>query len=753
MHRVFGIRHHGPGCARSLREALAAYQPDAILIEGPTEGDALIPLAADAAMRPPVAMLFYAVEQPQQAGFYPFAAFSPEWQALRYALDAQVPVRFFDLPQTHRLALEEAEPDSEAGADEEGEAGAGARADATDYSGADASEASDPWWDLARAGGFADPEALWDRLVEQREDSGELFAAIAELMQVLRDAREVPRDDLVREAWMRKELRTEIKAGRQRIAVVCGAFHAPVLIDLPPVKADNELLKNLPKLKVGATWVPWTYGRLTRASGYGAGVASPGWYEHLWTRPPARTAAWMSRAAAIFREHDLDISPAHAIEATRLAETLAALRGKPQPALAEVEEAIQTIYCFGDPLPLRLVHEKLSVGERLGEVPASAPEPPLVADLRAQQKRLRLAAEASRKTVDLDLRKETDLARSQLLHRLSILGVSWGTLQDSQNGRGTFHELWSLAWQPELALALIEAGRYGNRVEDAACECLRARAAQCAQLAELAAMLAAALKAALNRVVDPIIRQLDDLAAASADIPELMQAFAHLAPIARYGDVRKTDTAALQRMLLHYLERICIGLPLACAHINDDAAPPLFACVNEMDQALRLLDLQPAGRDWCEALQRLVDGQGVHPLLAGRATRILLDQAALCAEDAARRLGLALSPGVAPQQAAWLEGFLAGTGLLLVHQPQLLALLDAWLCGLKDETFQEVLPLVRRAFAQFAHSERRQIAGRIADGLDQAPGTSSEAGVDYDWSRARLVVPLLEQLYGIRVDT
>jgi hypothetical protein len=233
-------------------------------------------------------------------------------------------------------------------------------------------------------------------------------------------------------------------------------------------------------------------------------------------------------------------------------------------------------------------------------------------------------------------------------------------------------------------------------------------------------------------------------------MPELMRAFARLAPIARYGDVRKTDTAALQRMLLHYLERICIGLPLACAHINDDAALALVERVNEMDQALRLLELETTGGDWCEALQRLVDGQGVHPLLAGRATRILLDQSAIAADEAARRLGLALSPGVAAQQAAWLEGFLAGTGLLLVHQPQLLALLDAWLCGLKDETFQEVLPLVRRAFAQFPHGERRQIAGRIADAMDHTLATASAAGADYDWSRARLVVPLLEQLYGLR---
>lgn len=29
---LFGIRHHGPGCARSLRKALETLQPDCLLV-------------------------------------------------------------------------------------------------------------------------------------------------------------------------------------------------------------------------------------------------------------------------------------------------------------------------------------------------------------------------------------------------------------------------------------------------------------------------------------------------------------------------------------------------------------------------------------------------------------------------------------------------------------------------------------------------------------------------------------------------
>ena len=101
--RLFGIRHHGAGSARHLLAALREYQPDCILLEGPPEADALLPLAAEADMQPPVALLAYRPDAPQQAVYYPFAAFSPEWQAMRYAAQAGIPLQFCYLPLAHSL--------------------------------------------------------------------------------------------------------------------------------------------------------------------------------------------------------------------------------------------------------------------------------------------------------------------------------------------------------------------------------------------------------------------------------------------------------------------------------------------------------------------------------------------------------------------------------------------------------------------------------------------------------------------------
>jgi hypothetical protein len=69
--------------------------------------------------------------------------------------------------------------------------------------------------------------------------------------------------------------------------------------------------------------------------------------------------------------------------------------------------------------------------------------------------------------------------------------------------------------------------------------------------------------------------------------------------------------------------------------------------------------------------------------------------------------------------AGWAEGFLAGSGLLLVHDDKLLALADGWLAGLSEDAYAAVLPALRRTFGGFTPPERRAIgekAGRLVKG-------------------------------------
>ncbi|WP_405507504.1 DUF5682 family protein [Streptomyces cyaneofuscatus] len=782
---LLGVRHHGPGSARAVRAALDAARPAAVLIEGPPEGDALLPLAADPQMRPPVALLAHAVDDPGRAAFWPLAEFSPEWVAIRWALAHDVPVRFIDLPATHSLALREPHGEETAPAPEAPAEGA-------------ATPAVDPVRVLAETAGYDDPERWWEDVVEHRSPAADAtadalapFTALAEAMTALREAYGDgghPRD-AVREAYMRIQLRTARKEFGDGVAVVCGAWHVPALAARTTLAADRALLKGLPKVKAEMTWVPWTHRRLARHSGYGAGIDSPGWYGHLFGAADRPIERWMTKVAGLLREEDRFVSTAHVIEAVRLAETLAAMRGRPLAGLSETTDAVRAVMCEGSDVPLALIQDRLVVGETLGEVPDSAPAVPLQRDLTRGQRTLRLKPEALEKELDLDLRKETDAARSRLLHRLRLLGIGWGEPAEGRGSTGTFRESWRLRWEPELYVRVAEAGVWGTTVQTAATAKAESQALAATALSEVTALAERCLLAHLPDALPVVMKALADRAALDADVGHLADALPALARSLRYGDVRSTDTTALAEVAAGLAERICVALPPACTGLDADGAEALRRQVDGVHSAIGLLvtGATPAGTEaeaeagaeagtgsgteagatpaeglrdrWGAVLRKLAGRDTVAGIIRGRATRLLLDEGRLTEDEAARLMGLALSPGTPPTDAAaWIEGFVGGAsggGMLLVHDERLLSLVDAWLTGVPADTFTDVLPLLRRTFSAYEPGARRTLGelvrrgpvpeGARNDGTDHAyPGFGP--GLDQD--RADAVEPVLHLLLG-----
>ncbi len=719
-YRVFGIRHHGPGSARYLLAEFAKWQPDAVLIEGPPEADAILRWAGDPRLEPPVAILAYVPDEPGRAMFWPFAVFSPEWQTIRWALAAGAPARFVDLRAGQLMGL-----------DEEPVAGL------------------DPLAQLAAAAGYTDPERWWEDAVEHRRAGDGPFDAIAEAMTALREGGEPPsRRTLLRDAAMRRGLRAALREGFERVAVVCGAWHVPALLSLGPATADTALLRGLSRIRVAATWVPWTNQRLALASGYGAGVTSPAWYHHLFTEPGEVVTTWLTGAARLLREEDVEAPPASVVDAVRLTETLAALRGRALPGLDEVLDATRAVLTHGSDVPLALVADRLVVGDALGQVPPEVPMVPLQRDLTRLQKSLRLRPSADRRDLDLDLRRAIDRSRSHLLHQLLLLGIGWGRLGEVAGARGTFHEQWRLRWDPDLSVRVVEASVWGTTVAAAA----SAHAADCARgdasLGALTRLAEQCLLAGLDDAVAAVMRQFADSAAVDLDVSHLMEAFAPLARILRYGDVRGTPSGVMAPVVDGLAERICVGLPTACLSLDDDAAAGMaerIGAVHDAVTALARVDLREA---WEHTLSAVAGLGGVHPLVAGRCIRLLFDSGALTGAEAERRMRLALPLGEAPARAAaWLEGFLSGSGLVLVHDRVLLGLLDQWLAAVPADRFTGILPLLRRTFSTFEPSERRLIGERIqAAGREAAPGPAAEAGIDE--GRAAAALPTVLRLLG-----
>lgn len=769
---VFGIRHHGPGCARSLRAALEQLEPDIVLVEGPPDAQEVLPLLASAEMKPPVALLIYSPEEPARSVYYPFATFSPEWQALSYALKRDIPVRFMDLPQAMQLGKEEegAEkapevvppldhespgtgPSTQAGAPTEVQPGAG-----VDEQDEEQPKEEDPLDLLARAAGYSDYELWWERQVEQRRDLSNLFEGILEAMSAMRvDPTPKNEREIQREAHMRQTIRAAQREGFQRIAVVCGAWHSPVLTEeaLKTTKGDTAILSKLKRIKVEATWIPWTSSRLSYRSGYGAGVTSPGWYEHIWTAPESAMARWIIQAAQLMRSEGLDASSASVIEAVRLADALAAMRDLPMPGLAELREAIQTVLCHGNGEPMALIRQRLEIGDQLGEVPSDTPVVPLQRDLENKQRALRLRPTTAIEKLDLDLRKGNDRARSQLFHQLRLLNIDWGKPQRGTSRQmGTFHEYWQTQWQVEFAVKLIEANVWGNTVERAATSYARNMADKAENLPRLTDLLNHAVLAELPGAIEYLLTCVQTKAAVASDVRQMMDALPPLAQVAREGDVRETKSELLLPVIDGLFERIAVGLPGACSSLDDDAARSLVESLNRADFSLEKLDRKEQYAEWLRVLGYLATREGFHGLVRGRCCRILFDKHQIDAEELQRLARLALSPAVPAMQAAvWIEGVLQGSGHLMLAQDGLWKALDQWLGELHPDGFVELLPLLRRAFSGFSGPERRSMGEKVRH-LHSEPGTggSRSADVEVNHERASRVLPVLAQVLGVKFN-
>ncbi|MET9758412.1 DUF5682 family protein [Streptomyces sp. NPDC006372] len=782
---LLGVRHHGPGSARAVRAALDEVRPRVVLIEGPPEANALVPLAAHEEMRPPVALLAHAVDEPGRSAFWPLAEFSPEWVAVRWALAHDVPARFIDLPATHTLAWGrqedeagvpgerplDAEAAGTAGATSKDPAPGSAPATAPDSAPDPADVRIDPLGVLAEAAGYDDPERWWEDVVEHRgAGKGDALAPFTVLEEAMAALRETYGSgghdrDLVREAHMRLQVRAAQREFEDGVAVVCGAWHVPALRRKTTVAADRALLKGLAKVKTDMTWVPWTHRRLSRTSGYGAGIESPGWYGHLFSAPDRPVERWMTKVAGLLRAEDRIVSSAHVIEAVRLAETLAAMRGRPLPGLSETTDAVRAVMCEGSDVPLALVRERLVVGDVLGEVPSAAPAVPLQRDLARLQRRLRLKPEALERELELDLRKENDAARSRLLHRLRLLGIAWGEPAASRGSTGTFRETWRLRWEPELSVRVAEAGVWGTTVLSAATAKAEADAVAAQGLADVTALAERCLLAELPDALPTVMRILADRAALDADVGHLAQALPALVRSLRYGDVRGADTGALGEVAAGLAERVFVGLLPACAALDADAAEEMRGHVDAVHGAVGLLGDAPAAAQgrlrtrWHAVLRVLCARDTVPGVIRGRAVRLLLDDGELAQDEAARLMGLVLSPGTPPADAAaWIEGFVgggSGGGMLLVHDERLLGLVDAWLTGVPAEAFTDVLPLLRRTFSAYEPGVRRTLGELVRRG-PAAGGGAATAGsgipgfaAELDQVRADAVLPVVRLLLGL----
>jgi hypothetical protein len=745
--KVFGIRHHGIGSAKHVKNYLHTLRPDFIMIEGPPEITEVLKYIGHEKLVPPVALMVYNIDNPQMASFYPFTSFSPEWVAIKYAIENRIPFKAIDMPAAIAFAY---------------------RDDKEDLSSSETSQnniannvlsISDPMHDFAVAAGYTDSETWWDYSFERhyKNDSTEHFEAIHTAITEMRNHdHKNDQQNKLREAFMREEIRSTANNMYTNIAVVCGAWHGPEIKKYDTLaKEDAKLLKTCikSKIKVATTWIPWTNERLSMISGYGAGIYSPGWYEHLWTHEQDTDISWLIKVAKTFRAKSIDVSSAHLIEAQRMAQSLASIRNKASVTLDELNDATQSIICMGESVLLNYIKKELIIADKIGIVPDDIPKVPIQEDFEKTLKSLRLILQPKEKQIDLDLRNANDLSKSILFYRLEVLGVKLAT-RTFKRSKGTFRESWMVYWSPEMMIDLIDKAYLGNTIEIASTNLIKKEIESTTHIKTLAAFFEKVIPAELFDLVDDLLIKMHSLSSISSDITDLMTAIVPLIEVARYGNVRKSDLQVLNTIVENLVQKIIIGLPNACYGLDEESANHLIQLIFSNNDAIKLIDNNiELTEEWYLSISHILEKDNIHPLIQGCSTRLLLDNGIIDSERSLTFISLALSQANDAMHAAfWLEGFLRGSASILIYDHKLWNILYSWLEALSNEEFDNLLPYLRRSFSKFEFAERREIGEKAKKGILKNETIEVIQHDSLDKERGMRIVPVVLKLLSIKTE-
>jgi Family of unknown function (DUF5682)/VWA domain containing CoxE-like protein len=745
---LFGVRHHSPACSAALPPLLDKLDPTAVAIELPADLASWLPWLAHEGATAPLAI--GAVSKTgDELGFYPFADFSPELVAVRWAREHDVPVHAIDLPAARRGRRDRA-----------GETlGIGQRLPGA---------ADDSWEHLVEAPGtLGDPERV--------RRAALLFGWALRIDAVRGDG--VGALDLAREAFMRQALAKLCTKG-QRVAAVIGSFHAAALVPepklwRPPPAADETTAELVSSL------IPYAFELLDERSGYPAGIRDPMWQQRLWQAQRDRgdvgalVAACLVEITRAVRAHGLTASLPDAHAAAEVAQSLAALRRLAAPGRRELVEAVQTALTHGELLGRgRIVAramEQVLVGRKRGQLAAETPRSglgPHVAQLFTELKLPTVTPDPVDMRLD-PLRSPLDRRRHVALCRLRACGVPYGTEQESMAAGGveSLTTVWRLKHTPATEALIELAGMRGVTLRQAATGALRAERGRlddddkvtAKALVELAEQAA---EAGAGDLVAELLAELTGPRLAEATLSELIALLALLDRIAAGhvvglpaeaddaipGEVDVFEAPVTDRTAVLGTAVASI-LGLAGSESLDDAHA-LAELVRVLDRPSATLRVaaRPGGAGACDRPEHQSLGDGRlrwsiaqlvetgTPLMAGAASVVQVWIGTQTPEALSITIGgwldLAVDADGRKMLAARLRGALAIAGPLFESAPVFLSGLVERVETLADADFLVRVAALREGFEVLSNASRKRLLRALGERLgDDARGQGLDVAI------------------------
>ncbi len=696
--KIFGIRHHGAGSAARVLAALEQARPEAIGIEMPYESANVIKHLSTSDHNCPLAFLYYNPENTNQSMYYPFAEFSPEYQAMKFAFEHSIPIYPIDLPAGISLVQSNFKTKTE-----------------DELNSKQKSIVNDPLAYLAWKSGYADTERWWNSYFESWTDSEELFDVVSNLMTELRLSTRGLDDfeTLAREEFMRIQLQ-KIQTEHKNVAVICGAWHVPALIDKPILPKNIIDISGLKSIQVQTSLIPWSYSRLSLNRSYTAGIESPVWSELIFKNSNTAIAQWLAMLAREFKELDIIIPPSDLIDCHRMATELSMLRQIPLPGIEELLDSAISVIAKGEAQRLDFIKNRIIKGHKTGKVELQADTLNLIREFKTRLKELGLIkywAENPNELLELDLRKERHLKISRFLHQTILLQLNWCTPKELDfQSKGNFHEHWNCSWNPDLEIELVNIAIQAQTIEEAILKIISDALESSNDIALLAHLLVHGVRANLETLWPLVLEKINHITLHTNEVISLCKIIQPLVSSISYGNLHQTDVNLLIEIVDRIIPKIILELGSQSCFIKD---PEALELSKSIDIIVVYFTNNPSNDYvglWKDQILLHSSNDSLHSRIRGKLWKIILAESWLNENEFLLELKFQFNALNNIQNTAqWLEGFIDLQSTFHLLHDRALQLINDWLISLSEESFREILPILRRSFSNLQTGEKIRI--------------------------------------------
>ncbi|MFX1254439.1 MAG: DUF5682 family protein [Promethearchaeota archaeon] len=766
----FPVRHHSPTCAFHLSKLIEEYRPEAVLIEGPADANHLIPAIADSRTVPPVAIYCYYVDKNNKFGlngvltpndeipmrfhsWYPFASFSPEYQALKAAVTGGAEVRFIDLPLEDRLNHQRKI--------------AGEKLLTRDIL-----ENSQPWAEfflehnryvslLIEKTFCRDFNEWWEHFfeIEGYTKSWQDFVwSLYNLAYISRTMH--PKDYLQvhaileREKFMLQQIKLVEELFPGKILVVTGALHS---VALPFLKGKKKAYKQ-PKT-YNAVLTPYSYLRLSEKTGYAAGVPSPFFYQCTWQRMKEHTISNPFDETGLFallqlsrnlQETSSAVSTADSINAYSLAKNLAAFRGRSQIAREDILDAITSCYIKGerDVVGVEILRqaEKFLIGEEIGTISTDVSDIPIIEDFNIQTKKNRIKLLEEPKSLRVEIYKRSShREKSRFLHQTVFLELGFAELEKGPNLLfGTdlhlLTEQWTVVWDPHVNAKLIENAAYGSTVAEASTNRLKEAVAATSNPVQLTYFLLRSAQMGLFSLFDELIEVVGAHISTNQDFIATVDCLKIFVLLASYREVfvPKNYRPVLQLVDKAFTNSIAKIPDLVNA--PEEQITDITDRFNTLSQLVLTSDLAGLDESLLLDIVKRSLTKHCHPKIQGVFMGLLYTFNQINEADIINTFeGFVYgNKNIIKSGSDFLEGLFLLNKSVLLTSSELRSVINKAINHMPGELFIQLLPGLRKAFNRFTPRETNFIADKLAELLGMKPSLKLDS-----------IIPSSELLLGL----